>query len=487
MKNCYVAVDIGASSGRLIVGKLIENKMQLVEIHRFKNNMMFKDHHYHWDIEHLYEEIVTGMKNLVKEDSHYVSIGIDTWAVDYVLVDDEGLRVAPVYAYRDHRTNHSMEKVFKKIPKETIYKKTGIQFLQFNTIYQLFEHRQFADEMKAAKVLMMVPDYLHYRLSGVKSIEYTNATSTQLLEVKSGKWDLELLESIGVDKDLFLKPIMPGTIIGPVKKDISKLIGIDGMNVVAPATHDTGSAVVSVPTQDKNYAYISSGTWSLMGIESDQPINGSLAAKHNFTNEGGVFNTYRVLKNIMGLWLIQEVQRMYEDKYSFADFVELAKEAKPLKCMINPNDTRFLNPKNMVEEIMGFCKERGQQAPETPGEIARCIFESLALLYKDILNQLEEISGQSMEKIHIIGGGCQNKLLNQMCADFTGLPVYAGPIEATAIGNLAMQMIASGEVQDLSHARELIRESFNIESYTPKTTDAHKAQYEKFRRLQNEQ
>lgn len=487
MKNEYIAVDIGASSGRLIHCKTVDGKLNLTEIHRFKNQMVYNNNHYEWSVDKLYEEILVGLKKAADVCEKITSIGIDTWAVDYVLVDNKGKRVAPVYAYRDHRTDNTMDKVFESMSKEVIYNKTGIQFQQFNTLYQLFEHvKAYADDFAGEISLMMIPDYLGYKLSGVKAIEYTNATSTQLLDAQTKKWDQELLDFVGVKKEIFPTMVSPGTVLNDVLPEVVDKTGVlESLKVVAPATHDTGSAIVSVPALDSNYAYISSGTWSLMGIESDVPIISDLSGKYNFTNEGGVFDTIRVLKNIMGLWLIQEVARMYEDKYTFADFVVMAEKSEPFAFMIDPNDSRFINPDNMIEEIQAYCKGTGQKVPTEPGQIARTIFEGLAFLYKQVLEQLSEISNKTIERIHIIGGGCQNKLLNQMCADFTGLDVYSGPIEATAIGNIAMQMIAMGEVETLTEARQLIMNSFDIECFKTNHSETIEENYMKFRRLQN--
>lgn len=486
LNNAVLAVDIGASSGRLILAWMKDNKLELEELHRFKNSMTYDGKHYHWDIDALFNEIIEGLKKASNVEGNIDSIGIDTWAVDYVLINEEGERVAPVFAYRDHRTDETMDKVFEEMSRAKIYAKTGIQFLQFNSLYQLYEHvKADSEDFDKASQLLMVPDYLNYRLSKVAAIEYTNATSTQLLNVHSNTWDEELLDLVGINKELLPTPIKPGTILGGLTKEIGQEVNLEHLKVIAPATHDTGSAIVSVPAIGKDFAYISSGTWSLMGIESDKPVVSELSSEFNFTNEGGVFDTYRVLKNIMGLWLIQEVSRMYEGKYSFAEFVDLAKESEPFKCLINPNDSRFLNPENMITAIQGFCEESGQYVPATPGELARCIFESLAFLYAQVLEQLRQVSDQPINRIHIIGGGCQNKLLNQMCADFTNCDVYAGPVEATAIGNIAMQMISNEQIADLSSAREIIGNSFDVEVFKPQAeiqTDV-KENYNKFRRF----
>lgn len=489
MNNAVLAVDIGASSGRLILAWMKDNKLELEELHRFKNSMTYDGKHYHWDIDALFNEIIEGLKKASHVEGNIESIGIDTWAVDYVLINEDGKRVAPVFAYRDHRTDQTMDKVFEEMSREKIYAKTGIQFLQFNSLYQLYEHvKADRQDFDKASQLLMVPDYLNYRLSKVAAIEYTNATSTQLLNVHTNTWDNDLLELVGLDKDLLATPIKPGTILGEITNEIKEEVKIDHLKVIAPATHDTGSAIVSVPAIGKDFAYISSGTWSLMGIESDKPVVSELSSEFNFTNEGGVFDTYRVLKNIMGLWLIQEVARIYDGKYSFAEFVDLAKASDPFKCLINPNDSRFLNPENMITAIQDFCKESGQYIPETPGELGRCIFESLAFLYREVLEQLRQVSDQPINRIHIIGGGCQNKLLNQMCADFTNCDVYSGPVEATAIGNIVMQMISNEQISNLASAREIIGNSFDVEVFKPQgqTATEVEANYLKFRRFNDD-
>ncbi len=484
MATTCIAVDIGASSGRLIAGTIEAGKLELEELHRFKNGMKTIEEHEFWDVESLFQEIEEGLRKAQKVYPQVVSIGVDTWAVDYVLLDAEENVLGKVYAYRDHRTDHTMEDVFKVMERDVIYKKTGVQFLQFNTLYQLKEHyKAHPEDVKNVKIYMMIPDYFHYKLSGKTSIEYTNGTTTQMLNVHTNTWDEELIALTGFDKEIFQAPIAPGTTLGKVKSEILEKVGFDAMNVVVPATHDTGSAVVAVPALDKEFAYISSGTWSLMGVESNKPIADKLAGEYNFSNEGGVNNTYRVLKNIMGLWLIQEVQRLYEYKYSFPQLVEMAQKSKPFHCLINPNDERFLNPNNMIEEIQDFCKETDQNVPTEPGEIARCIFESLAFQYKEVLLQLRQVYDSPIQRIHIIGGGSKNLFLNQLCADFTACDVYAGPDEATAIGNLLMQFIADGTLSTLADARKCVMDSFNIQKFEPRIYDDIDEQWEKFRRL----
>lgn len=466
MTKTSLAVDIGASSGRIIEGILKEDKISIKEIYRFNNSMIKKDNKFCWDIDSIFKNIVYGLKKAICHGNNIDSIGIDTWGVDYVFIDKENNKINPVYAYRDHRTDNSMEEVFDKVSPKNIYRNTGIQFMSFNTLYQLYEHNK-TEDLDNVQNFLMIPDYINYLLTGKKKVEFTNATTTQLFNIRKFNWDDNLIKLIGVNRDIFPEIIKPGETLGKLLDEIKQQIGNTDLKVIEPATHDTGSAVAAVPAVDDNFAYISSGTWSLMGVESRVPICTEDAMYYNFTNEGGVFDTFRVLKNIMGLWLIQEVKRLYKDKYSFSDLVDLAEKAEPFKCLINPSHDRFLNPDNMIEEIKSYCIETNQNIPQTPGEIARCIFESLAFQYKEVLLQLRKIYKKDINKIYIIGGGCKNKFLNKLCADFTQCQVYAGPTEATALGNLMVQFIALGEISSLKEGRKIILNSFDIEKYVP--------------------
>ncbi|GMQ57673.1 rhamnulokinase [Vallitalea sediminicola] len=481
-KTC-LAVDIGASSGRLILGILSEDRIRIKEIYRFKNQMYKENNSYLWDVDHLFSEILTGLKKFGCLKLEAESIGVDTWAVDYVLLDKNGKKLGPVYAYRDNRTDNTMNEIIKSYSKEKIYEKTGIQFLQFNTIYQLYEHlklnKNIRDEVSS---ILMIPDYLNYLLSNKAANEYTNATTTQMYNINQNLWDKELLHLVGLKSFYFPIMIQPGTILGYLSKEIENEVGINKLKVIVPATHDTGSAVVSVPATDNQFAYISSGTWSLMGIENDTPICSKEAMVCNFTNEGGAYNKIRVLKNVMGLWLIQEVKRLLKYAYSFSELASLAEKAKIIS-LINPNNSRFLNPVNMIEEIKTYCRETNQTIPTTPGELARCIFESLALQYKQVLIQLRKISGRTINKVHIVGGGSQNDYLNQLCADYTECDVFAGPIEATAIGNIMVQYITLGEIDNLTEARKLINCSFNIKKFSPDLQKNVEDKWNEFQKL----
>jgi rhamnulokinase len=465
MTKYSLAVDIGASSGRLIIGFLEEGKLKLEEIHRFENNVVRKGQHFCWEIDKLFAEIKKGIKKCREKGITPDSIGIDTWAVDFVLLDENDEPLTEAIAYRDSRTDGMIEEVFKTISKERLYLETGIQFQKFNTIYQLYSIKQTQPEiLEQAKSFLMIPEYFNYLLSGKKANEYTNATSTQLVNAFTKKWDDGLLEKLGINKEMFQEIQMPKTILGNLTEDLVSEFGFD-MKVVLPATHDTGSAVISVPELTDSI-YISSGTWSLIGVENHFPICITKALDYNFTNEGGIDYRYRFLKNIMGLWMIQEVKRNYNNQYSFAELVELANEVKGFTATVNVDEDRFLKPDNMIEELQKYCHETNQQIPLTPGEVAKCVFDSLAVSYQQAISQIEEIYEKEFSKINIIGGGCQNEMLNQLIADVTKKEVYAGPVEATAIGNLVAQLMALDEIEDINEARNIIKKSFEVKKYT---------------------
>lgn len=466
MKKYSIAVDIGASSGRLILGYLENGLLKLDEIYRFENKIVKKGDSFCWEADKLFQEIKNGLKKCNELGIHPDSIGIDTWAVDFVLLDEKDQPLTEAVSYRDPRTNGMMEQVFEKIMKERLYLETGIQFQKFNTIYQLYSIKQNSPEiLDQAKSFLMIPDYFNYLLTGKKANEYTNATSTQLVNAFTKKWDHDLLDVLGINKEMFQEIKTPKSVLGTLKEELVSELGFD-LQVILPATHDTGSAVIAVPEEDESI-YISSGTWSLIGVENYFPICVTKALDYNFTNEGGMDYQYRFLKNIMGLWMIQEVKRNYYDEYSFAELVELAREAKDYKAIVNVNDDRFLKPENMIEEIMNYCIETEQSIPSTPGEVAKCVFDSLAESYQEAVSEIEEIFEKKFEKINVIGGGCQNKMINQLIADVTGKEVYAGPVEATAIGNIAAQLMTLGEINNIKEARSIIKDSFEVKKYLP--------------------
>lgn len=464
MDNYYLAIDIGASSGRHILGHLENGKMILEEIYRFSNGMKDVNGEKIWDIDGLFREVVNGMKKCKELGKIPVSVGIDTWAVDFVLLDKNNERLGNVVAYRDERTKGMDNLVYEKVSLEDLYATTGIQKQIFNSIYQLMALKEKKPELlDKAETFLMIPDYLNFLLSGVKAQEYTNATTTQLVNPTTRDWDKKRMQVLGFPTKIFLPISEPGSTIGNLKDDIKAEIGFD-CKVVLPATHDTGSAVVAVPSNDDNVLYISSGTWSLMGTELKEANCGKSAMLHNFTNEGGYNKTYRFLKNIMGLWMIQSVKKEIGEAFTFGEICDAASTSE-IKSVVNANDDRFLAPNNMTCEVQKACEESGQQVPEGVAEVAAVIYNSLAKCYADTLLELETQTGCIYQNIHVVGGGANADYLNRLTAKYTGRTVLAGPTEATAIGNLAVQMIAENELKDLEEARSCIYESFEIKQY----------------------
>lgn len=459
MEKYFLAIDIGASSGRHILASVQNGRMQLEEIYRFPNGMVKKDGHRCWDVERLFQEILTGMKRCVELGKIPVSMGIDTWAVDYVLLDENDRMIGDAVGYRDSRTAGMDEEVYKIIPLQELYHRTGIQKQIFNTIYQLMAVKQQNPEyLEKARTFLMIPDYFHYLLSGVKTVEYTNASTTQLVSPGTFDWDWELMERLGYPKEIFPKISQPGALLGNLTPEIAAEVGFD-CKVVIPATHDTGSAVLAVPAEDDDFLYISSGTWSLMGIERRTADCTDASMAHNFTNEGGYEHRFRYLKNIMGLWMIQSVKKELNDQYSFAELCTLAEEAD-FPSRVDVNDDAFLAPESMIQAVKEMCEKTGQAVPQTPGEIASCIYQSLAESYGRTVKEIEELAGRTYSRIHIVGGGSNADYLNQLTAKATGKEVYAGPGEATAIGNLAAQMLREGVYGTVEEVRKAIGDSF---------------------------
>ena len=450
MGKYYLAVDIGASSGRHILGHLENGKIKLEEIYRFENGMDHKDGKLLWNVDRLFGEILNGMKKCKELGKIPVSMAIDTWAVDYVLLDEQDRILGDTYGYRDHRTDGMDAEVAKILPETELYAKTGIQ-------------KQI---LQRAKTLLMLPDYFGFRLTGNKLSEYTNGSTTQLVNPNTFQWDTDLIRKLGYPEDIFLPLQMPGTKVGQLLPEIQKEVGFN-LEVVLCGSHDTASAVMAVPQTSGDGIYISSGTWSLMGIESLKPIINGNAAAANFTNEGGYDRRFRFLKNIMGLWMIQSVRHEYNDAYSFAQLCEMAEDSRDFPSRVDVNDPSFLSPDSMVEAIKKYCQKTGQQVPESVGELASVVYRSLAQSYGETVSGLEKIAGRTYDSIHIIGGGSNAAYLNQLTADATGKTVYAGPGEATAIGNLLAQMIYAEELTDLKSARQCVRDSFEIKTFVP--------------------
>lgn len=463
--NYYLAVDIGASSGRHILSHLENGKIVLEEIYRFENGIKEVDGFKTWDASELFQYILTGMKKCKEIGKIPVSMGIDTWAVDFVLLDKEDNPIGPVVAYRDGRTKDMDKEVYKLISEEDLYHRTGIQKQLFNTIYQLMAIKVKQPKMlDEAEHMLMIPDYFHYKLTGQKIQEYTNATTTQLVNPQTKNWDYELIDLLGYPRKIFKKIVMPGYKLGKITEDIEKVVGFS-TTVCVPATHDTASAVMAVPTTEGETIYISSGTWSLMGTELKEAITDSNSKERNFTNEGGYEHRFRYLKNIMGMWMINSMKKEIANGMSFSEICRQA-SLSDIKSIVPVNDDRFLAPSSMTDEVKAACRESGQEVPETVGQIAAVIYNSLAKCYADTANELEEITGKKYDSIHIVGGGSKADYLNELTAKASKRKIYTGPIEATAIGNIVAQMIAEVDIIDLQTARECILHSFEIDIFT---------------------
>ncbi len=462
----YLAIDIGASSGRLMLSHQEEGKMVQEEMHRFPNGMTQKNGRKVWDVDRLFAEIKTGMKKCREAGKVPVSVGIDTWAVDFVLLDENGERIGDAVAYRDSRTEGMDELVYRHITERDLYARTGIQKQSFNTIYQLMALREQEPELlAAAKTFLMIPDYFHYLLTGKTVVEYTNATSTQLVSPETKDWDRELMETLGYPADLFPEIVTPGTCLGDLTEEMQREIGYN-CRVIVPATHDTAYSVVSVPADTKEYAlFISSGTWSLLGTELLRADCSPQAQAHNFTNEGGYEYRFRFLKNIMGLWMIQSVRKEIAADLSFGEISDLA-AGEEITSLVDCNDQRFLAPENMTAEVQAACRESGQQVPEGIAQIANVIYRSLAECFGAACREVEELTGKRYEKLCVVGGGANAEYLNQLTEKAAGKTISAGPTEGAACGNVVVQMISLGDFADLADARQCIARSFEIKKYT---------------------
>lgn len=465
MSPYFLAVDIGASSGRHMLGHLEKGRLVLEEIYRFENGMKQTKEGLCWDIPVLFQEIKTGIRRCGELGKIPVSMGIDTWAVDYVLLDEQDQILGDTFGYRDSRTAGMDEEVYRLIPEKELYQRTGIQKQIFNTVFQLMAVKKAHPEyLEQARTFLMLPDYFHFLLTGEKRSEYTNATSTQLVNAETKDWDDEVISRLGYPREMFLPLSQPGTQVGVFTKEIEKEVGFS-CQVVLPATHDTASAVMAVPCQEDNCLYISSGTWSLMGTENKKAICTEESRQKNFTNEGGYDFRYRYLKNIMGLWMIQSVRHEEKDQYSFAQLCEMADECSDFPSRVFVNAQEFLAPESMTEAVRQYCEKSGQRVPETTGELAAVIYQSLAKCYGEIVQEIEQLTGEYYDTIHIVGGGANADYLNRLTASQSGRQVLAGPSEATAIGNLMAQMIGKGEFAGLMQARACVAESFPIREY----------------------
>ncbi len=476
-----LAFDFGASSGRAILGTFENGKITLEEIHRFDNEPVSMNGNFYWDLPRLFHEVKQGL--MKAEKYNYESVGIDTWGVDYALITKNGWLLGNPYNYRDERTLPVFDSLKESISASDLYKQTGIQDMNLNTMYQLLETKDNnPDIYELADKFILVPDLFSFLLTGKIYAERSMASTTQLLDPVTKEWNKPLIEKLGLKLSMFPTLVDSGTKVAYIKEDLCKELNIKPKWVTAVAGHDTASAVVAVPAKAKDFVYISCGTWSLFGTELDAPCLTDMSAEMNITNETGYGKTTRFLKNIIGLWMIQETRRQFKrdgKDYSYADMEAMARECKPFQCFINPDDPRFSPPGNQVERIRAFCRETGQYIPQTDGEIVRCIYESLAMKYKYTFENLQQCTGKTFETIHMVGGGTKDGFLCQMTADATNVPVVAGPIEATAAGNIAVQLIAAGEIKDLSEARQIIADSFDVKEFTPQDS-AFDENYERF-------
>ena len=485
MENCkhFFAVDLGATSGRTIMGKLSDDKIELEELTRFDNNLIETGGHFYWDIYALYNEVIKGLKLVAQRNIKIESIGIDTWGVDFVCVGDDGAILRNPLAYRDPHTFGMMEEYFEKeVDKEEVYRITGIQFMNFNSLFQLYAMKRAGNSALAnAKKILFVPDALSWMLTGNAVCEYTIASTSQILNPRTKMLDEKLLGSVGLSRDMFGEMVNPGHCIGTLTEEVQKMTGLGAVPVIAVAGHDTGSAVAAVPAKNEKFAYLSSGTWSLMGIETGDAIINDVSYERNFTNEGGIEGTTRFLKNICGMWLYERCRKEWTDApKSHTELIAEAMKQPAFQSIINPDDSMFANPPSMVEAIQLYCSETGQHVPEGYAEICRCIFESLALRYRQVFGYLKEMSSFPIDVLHIIGGGSLNDYLNQFTSNSTGVEVLAGPQEGTALGNIMIQAKAAGDVSDIWDMRRIIANSLSLKRFVPRDKELWDEAYERY-------
>ncbi len=486
----FAAIDLGAESGRVILASVSDQKLELTDVHRFPNGPIRTIDELHWDVLRLWSEMKQGVAKAAQQAGELKGIGIDTWGVDFGLLGKGDTLLGNPFHYRDPRTDGMLDKAFGIVPREEIFERTGIQFMQFNSVFQLLAMRLAGSPLlQMAETFLMMPDLFNFWFTGRKCCEFTNATTTQAYDPRAGGWARSLIEKLGLPAKVFPEIVPAGTVLGPVRPEVRDEIGLGDVPVIAPAQHDTGSAVAAVPaTGERPWAFLSSGTWSLMGMEVTSPIIDEQSLRYNFTNEGGVYGTFRFLKNIMGLWLVQECRRTWKragKQYSYADLADLAAAAKPFLAIVDPDDPSFLAPGDMPARITAYCKKTGQTPPAGPGETIRTCLESLAMTYRQTLARVEACTGRRADIIHVVGGGTQNRHLCQWTADATGRTVVAGPIEATAAGNVAVQAVATGVLADLEAARELIGRSFDTAVYQPAETDRWNEPYQRFEQLRS--
>ncbi len=487
-KKQYIAVDLGAESGRVMLGAIADGKLGLEEMHRFENGPVHEAGTLRWDFENLMTEIKTGIGKAARAaDGKICGIGVDSWGVDYGLLDAEGQLAEQPYHYRDARTNGMMDRAFAMMPKREIYESTGLQFMQLNTVYQLLAAR-LADSkaLAQAKNLIFIADLVSYFLCGERFAEYTLASTSQMMDMRTGEWSKAVFQKLGLPMEIMPRVVQPGTVVGHLSEAVQQEVGCGAIPVIAIGSHDTASAVVAVPAEAGKWAYLSSGTWSLMGVEVPDAIISDKTFAYEFTNEGGVEGTIRLLKNIMGLWLLQECRRQWQregEDLSYGEIAAMAEKAEAFAGYVNPDESAFLAPGDMSRRINDYLSRTGQEPTEDKGQMARIILESLALKYRSVIEALEDVTGQTLDVLHIVGGGIQNELLCQFTADATGKKVVTGPIEATASGNILMQAKAAGQIGSAAEGREIVRASFDLKQYQPQDTELWAKQYEQVRGL----
>lgn len=484
-EHVFLAVDLGASSGRVIAGRFDGTRLDLEEVYRFPNGPVEFEESYRWDIEGLFKEVKTGLGKAGQQfGDRVVSLGVDTWGVDYGLLDNQGDLLDRPYAYRDPRNVGMPERAFAMVPQEEMYAATGIQTMDFNTVYQLLaEKASGSGNLDRAHDILFVPDLLNYWLTGLAKNEYTIASTGQLLDARRRCWADTMIGRLGLPTRLFGNIVNPGAGLGVLLPEVAEETGLPGCNVVAVGSHDTASAVAAVPFKEKTSAYLSSGTWSIMGIESGEPIINTKSREYAFSNEGGVCDTIRVLKNICGLWLVQECRRTWMeagDEFDFGTLARMAEEAPPFKAFVDPDDASFAAPCDMPARMAAFCERTGQTPPPSRGSTIRTALEGLAFRYRTTLEMLEDLAGHRLDRLHIVGGGVQNRLLSQFAANAINRPVAAGPVEATSIGNILLQMLAAGAIKNLGEGRTLVLASFETQSFEPRNTAAWEQAYRRF-------
>ena len=484
----YIACDLGAESGRVILGTVSDGKVALDEVHRFPNGAIRIQNSLRWNLLAIFEELKKGLKKVADKNCSPASLSVDSWGVDYAYSNATQPILSLPYQYRDARTEETYSSTLEKVGQEKIFAETGIQFMSINTIYQLVsDAKHNADLLGIADQFLNIADHVNYLFSGVPRAEASLASTSQLYNPLTNEWSRDLIEQLSLPAEIFPKIVPSATKLGKLTEDMSAETGLGDVEVIATCSHDTGAAVAAIPAaDDEEWAYLSSGTWSLIGVELPEPLINEQVRESNFTNEAGYGGTTRFLKNIIGLWLLQECRRMWlrdGNELDYAEINRLAEEAEPFRSLIDPDDPRFMSPENMTVAIADYCRETSQPVPETPGQFARCILESLSLLFGQTLDKIETLTGRKLSKLHIVGGGSQSNLFNRLAASATGRTVLAGPVEATAIGNVLLQAIAMGDVKSLAEMREIVRNSFDIETFEPEPTSIWQDARDKFNAL----